>query len=138
MIKVITPERSTDPHGSGAWQASRGNRKHNGIDYACMPNSVVLSATIGMVTKIGFPYSPQDEKKKHFRYIEVTTPLGYSIRYFYIKPIVNLGEQISVGDPLGVVQDIGTAYGGITPHIHVGVKKDSKYINPELYFKEFG
>lgn len=135
MIKTITPQRTSDKHGSGAWQASRGSRRHNGIDYAVWPGSVVLSATIGMVTKIGWPYSPEDPDKGHLRYVEVTTPLGDQVRYFYIEPCVGLGDHVSVDQPLGVAQDLTKVYNGITPHIHIGVKRDGKYINPEEFFK---
>lgn len=136
MIKVITPQRTSDRHGSGAWQASRGNRRHNGVDYAVYPGSVVLSATVGIVTKIGRPYYDAiNTEKNYFRYVEVTTPLGYRIRYFYVEPCVGVDDHISVDQPLGVAQDLTKVYTGITPHVHIGVKKDGKYINPEVYFK---
>lgn len=136
MIKTIAPERTTDSHGSGAWQASRGSRKHNGTDCAVYSGSIVLSATVGMVTKIGRPYyDAEDTSKNHFRYVQVTTPLGYEIRYFYIEPCVGLGDHISLDQPLGVAQDLTKVYNGITPHVHIGVKKDGKYIDPGVYFK---
>lgn len=136
MIKTIAPQRTTDSHGSGAWRAPRAYGYHRGIDYAVLPEAIVLSATVGMVTKIGRPYyDAEDTRKNHFRYIEVTTPLGYQVRYFYIEPCVELGDHISVDQPLGVAQDISKVYNGITPHIHIGVKIDGKYINPETYFK---
>ena len=132
MIKLIAPIRTIDRHGSGAWQAARGYGKHHGIDYAALPDSVVLSSTIGTVTKLGYMYNDD----LSYRYVRVTTPLGYGIRYAYVDPSVKLGDEVSVDQPIGVVQDIGNRYEGITPHIHVDIKKDGEYINPETYFGE--
>jgi len=133
MIKTLTPQRTSDPHGSGAWGAPRSYGAHRGIDYAVLPESTVLSATVGMVTKLGIVYSDDHS----YRYVEVITPLQYRIRYMYIKPLVDLGDHVSVDQPLGVVQDIRQRYEDITPHIHVGVRDpQGKYINPEIYFGE--
>ena len=33
--------RGLDCHGSGAWQAPRGHRKHNGVDVVCEPGDKV-------------------------------------------------------------------------------------------------
>lgn len=137
MIKLIAPPRTSDPHGSGAWQASRGDRKHTGVDMACWPTSTLLSPTTGTVTKIGRPYyNSEDSSKNHFRYVEITTPLEYRIRYMYVEPCVHVGDEVSVDQPLGVSQDLTKVYDGITPHIHVDIKHDGEYVNPETYFKE--
>lgn len=138
MIKLTPPQRNSDLHGSGAWQANRGDRKHNGVDYACWPESTIHSATIGTITKIGRPYyDAEDTSKNHFRYVEITTPLDYRIRYYYIEPCVHVGDQVSVDQPLGVSQDLTKVYEGITPHIHIGVRNPhGDRINPEIYFGE--
>lgn len=137
MIKLTPPQRTNDPHGSGAWQASRGTRKHEGVDYACWPESIVHSGTNGMVTKIGRPYyDAADTSKNHFRYVQVTTQLGYNIRYMYVEPCVHVGDTVSTDQPIGAAQDLTKVYEGITPHIHIGVKYEGKYINPEDYFGE--
>jgi murein DD-endopeptidase MepM/ murein hydrolase activator NlpD len=132
MIKLITPPRTVDRHGSGAWQAARGYGKHHGIDYAALPDSTVLSTTVGTVTKLGYMYNDD----LSYRYVRVVTPLGFTIRYCYVNPTVKVGDEVSVDQPIGVVQDIATRYEGITPHIHVDIMQDGKYINPETYFGE--
>ena len=136
MIKTIAPQRTDDPWGSGAWHASRGDRLHTGVDYACWPGSQVLSGTVGVVSKVGWPYSPEHEKKGHLRYVEIHTPLGYDIRYMYIDPTVKQGDKISKNQVIGIAQDLTKIYPGITPHVHVDVRKLSEYINPEIYFGE--
>ena len=138
MIKITPPQRTTDEHGSGAWHASRIGRLHEGVDVACWPGSVVLSSTVGIVSKIGLPYySETDTSKNHFRYVEVKTPLGYKIRYMYVEPTVTKGDCISVDQALGSAQDLTKVYKDITPHVHIGVKNpQGEYINPETYFGE--
>lgn len=133
MIKLIAPQRTNDVHGSGAWQAPRGYGKHRGIDIACLPDSIILSSTEGVVSKLGYMYNDD----LSYRYVQVTTPDGYKIRYCYVEPDVKVRDTIEVGQPLGVVQDIGRRYKGITPHIHLGVMNlEREYINPEDFFEE--
>lgn len=133
MIKLTAPPRANDKHGSGAWQAPRSYGKHNGIDYATWPDSLVHSSSIGLVTKLGYMYNDD----LSYRYVQITTPLGYVIRYAYVQPLVELGTSVSKDQVLGAVQDIGERYEGITPHIHVSVKDpQGAYVNPEMYFGE--
>ena len=133
MIKITPPQRTTDKHGSGAWGAPRSYGKHNGVDLACLPETIVHSATVGMITKLGYMYADD----LSYRYVELITPLEYKIRYGYVEPCVGLGDHISVDQPIGAAQDIGRRYEGITPHIHLTVKSPSgSYINPATYFGE--
>ena len=131
MIEVITPFRGTDSHGSGAFGASRGSRKHNGVDFAAQPNSGVRSVCAGEVTKLGYPYADD----LGFRYIQITDVDGYDVRYFYVKPLIKEGDHISCDEVIGHVQDLDQRYKGITPHIHFEVKKDGEFVHPEKYLK---
>lgn len=133
MIKTITPQRTNDKYGSGAYQAPRSYGKHNGIDYTVLPASLVLANVCGLVVKLGYMYSDD----LSYRYVRIKTPLGYIVRYAYVEPEVELGAKVCKGDILGSVQDIAARYEGITPHIHVDVKDpQGNYIDPETYFKE--
>ena len=45
-----------------------------------------------------------------------------TVKIFYIQPIRRLiGQAIHQGDPIGIAQDIGKKYDGITPHIHLEI-----------------
>lgn len=136
MIQTIAPERQTDEHGSGAFGAARIGHTHKGIDYACSPGSILLSPVAGVVTRLGWPYSPDDQFKGHFRLVEIKTPLGYLVRCLYVLPCVKAGSEISKGQKLGAIQDLTTVYEGITPHVHIDVKINGMYIDPRVYFKE--
>ena len=133
MITIRPPTRGTDKWGSGAYRASRGDRKHNGIDIACYAGSVILSPHYGTVSKIGYPYDPNDPKKGHLRYVQVTERGGFLCRYFYVLPDVKVGDQIMTGDELGVAQGLSNIYEGITDHIHYEVKLNGVFVNPDEY-----
>lgn len=127
MLKAGLPVRGTDQHGSGAYGAPRGVRTHKGVDYAAWPGSAILSPVPGSITKIGYPYGDD----MSFRYVEVTDALGRQHRFFYLDPIVSIGDTVVVDDELGQVQDLGKRYPGITPHCHYEIKHEGKFLNPE-------
>lgn len=130
-MKTQPPIRKSDSYGSGHYGASRGNRLHRGIDYACYPETKVLSLTDGHISKLGYPYG--DDLK--FRYVQVTDPDGNDLRYFYVSPCVQLGIEIKSGEPLGFTQKLGARYKGITEHFHFEIKKDGSYLNPKEYLE---
>ena len=127
-MKGILPIRGQDAHGSGEWGASRGKRTHKGIDFAAMPNTKITAIKAGIVTKIGYAYSDD----LSWRYVQIEDSEGLEWRYFYIHPMVNIADKIEEGDVIGEVQDLTTRYKGITPHCHLGVKRNGIKINPEL------
>lgn len=132
---ITTFERDYDSYGSGKYGASRdgGRRMHNGIDIGF----AVCAIIGGKVTKIGFPYNPSNELKAHFRYVEVQDEAGLYVRYFYVDPMVGVGDEIKRGDYLGFPQDLTEIYPGITPHIHFEVMDENRNIvDPEKYLEE--
>lgn len=126
MISVICPPRGTDQQGSGHYGAPRGSRKHRGVDYACYPDSVVLSNVKGIVTKLGYPYASD----LSYRYVQITSlESGLSHRYFYVEPSVNIGDSIEIGDAIGASQELH--YPGIVQHVHYEIKdSEGNYIDP--------
>ena len=128
-------ERGSDKFGSGAYLASRGSRKHMGIDFACAKGNKILSLTNGIVSKIGYPYNPRDTKKGHMRYVQVTHE-GVDIRYFYVDPLVKVGTSIRRWEVVGTAQGLLDIYPGITDHIHFEVKVGRTFLNPEEYLKQ--
>ena len=123
--------RGLDCHGSGAWQAPRGHRKHNGVDVVCQPGDKVRSLTDGKVTKYGYPYNPSSEKG-YLRYVEVTDANRARIRYFYVERNFDIviGKTVTRGDILGKAQNIEEIYSGITQHYHLEI---IAYTNPLEY-----
>lgn len=130
MIHAKLLRRGVDSHGSGAFGAPRGSRKHNGIDFAASVGQEILTPVTGIVSKVGYPYGDD----LSFRYVEVTTPKNHKHRVFYISPSVQVGDSVLEGVTcLGLVQDLCKRYPKITNHIHYEIKDGNKYLNPDDY-----
>ena len=132
MILVSPPLRNLDQWGEGHYGASRGSRIHQGIDLACVPGSKVYPHSGGIVTKLGYPYGDD----LTFRYVEITTALGYKERYFYVDPLVAIDAIVHPSTCIGVSQKLGNRYANITEHIHFEIKHGGGYINPSVYLAE--
>lgn len=103
-------QRGTDDWGDGSFGASRGSRKHKGIDYKADPGDEILAPCDGKVTKLGYPYAPKPGDKITYRYVEITDHQGYRHRVFYIEPAVNMARQVNKGVMIGTAQDISGKY----------------------------
>ncbi len=134
--------RGQDCQGSGAYRASRGDRLHNGIDICCSQGDWIESLGSGVVTKIGYPYSPSDAHKGHLRYVQVTDDNGIDVRYFYVKPALNVGEILNKGDRIGTAQGLADIYQGITEHYHfeclMMVNGEKVFLDPGQYIGAIG
>ena len=119
--------RGTDSWGQGHYGASRGDRTHKGIDYVAEVGAEVYPDVSGIVTKIGYPYSDD----LSYKYVQISSG-GYHYRYFYLEPVVLVGQAVSPDTVIGTVQNLDRRYAGITPHVHKEVKDESgNYYNPE-------
>ncbi|RKZ71958.1 MAG: hypothetical protein DRQ48_01860 [Gammaproteobacteria bacterium] len=134
-MQIKPPVRSPDSYGAGYFGASRGSRKHAGVDFACAPGSKILSPISGLVTKLGYPYSDD----LSFRYVEVTAIDNLRYRFFYVDPCVKVGGNVLANESvLGTSQRLGLRYPAdamhafaITEHIHFEIKALSEdYIDP--------
>ena len=130
MIILQAEERGCDEWGCGNYGASRGNRKHKGMDFKAESGQILLSTVVGEVSKLGYPYSDDLD----YRYVQVTDAAGYDIRFFYIDPSIRLGDKVMLLDPLGEVQDLSNRYPEMTNHVHIEIKKGGRFYNPEAYF----
>ena len=122
------PLRKCDDQGCGHFGASRGSRRHSGIDIAVAPGTPINSPVDGVVTKLGWPYG--SPSKSHIRYVEITKG-GYKYRVFYVDPQVGLGDHVSLDTVIGHSQKLGGFYRGITEHVHFEVKNpEGKKVDP--------
>ncbi len=131
-----------DAAGDGHYGASRGSRVHNGVDFATVPGTQILSPVDGVVTKHGYPYGSgyggaSNQETIAYRYIEVTHDHpafgNLKYRFFYMLPIVDVGNAVDVDQSLGLVQDVSLRYPdqGMTPHCHFEVQReDGSYVDP--------
>jgi murein DD-endopeptidase MepM/ murein hydrolase activator NlpD len=62
------------------------------------------------------------------RTVKVRHPNGYETEYLHLSSIaVRAGARVSQGDLVGRVGQTGLATG---PHLHYGLKKNGRYVNP--------
>ena len=134
--------RGSDQWGSGKYYASRGGRHHNGLDIVVKPGQQIRPLTGGKVSKIGFPYDPQDDSKGYLRYIQIMDSNGFELRYFYLAPSVTVTQYVTINSVIGFAEDLTKIYPGITNHYHFEVLtflNDQKvFINPVHYLRAVG
>lgn len=128
---IIPAIRGNDAQGKGYFGAPRGDRIHKGVDFVAKPGEPVRAFMGGQVTKIGFPYAD----KPQFRYVELTRPNGDRLRYFYVSPTVEVGDQIAPGEMLGQCQEL--PYPGITQHFHFECVVRGEHADPIRYLSEY-
>lgn len=113
--------RQCDDFGCGHFGASRGLRKHIGVDILASDGDLVKAIAKGTVTKLGYPYGDD----LSYRYVEVTASDGLKCRYFYVWPSVRLGDSIAIGTVLGTCQDLTRRYAKISNHWHFEILDNS-------------
>lgn len=126
--------RGCDALGCGYFGASRGTRKHGGIDVVVKKGDNVLSPITGKVTRHGFPYAGDTK----YQLIEVVNST-YKVKLMYCEPITPVGTSVVAGQVIAKAQDISEKHGSaMTPHVHVEVYENKngnwQLINPTDLF----
>ena len=119
--------RGHDSQGKGYYGAPRGERTHKGVDFVAVPGEPVRAFIPGVVSKLGYPYADKPE----FRYVELSRANGDRIRYFYVAPTVQMGDQIQAGEMIGTCQQL--PYEGITQHFHFECVVKGEHVDPLRY-----
>ncbi|HXW52599.1 MAG TPA: peptidoglycan DD-metalloendopeptidase family protein [Myxococcota bacterium] len=101
-----------------------GTRKpHNGDDYGAAPGTPFLAVASGSVTDAG--YTPFNGNWVRIRHLN-----GYETEYLHATRLakgVRVGAHVKQGQVIGYVGRTGLATGY---HLHFGMKKNGKYVNP--------
>lgn len=123
--------RKCDPFGCGHFGATRGNRKHKGVDILFEPNEDVLSPIYGVVTRYAYPYANDTTYKG----IEIQNE-RFTVKIFYVLPTIHIGKHINAGDVIGKAQNIAKKYGAtMQNHVHIEVRDyQGNLLNPEKLF----
>lgn len=101
-------------------------RLHSGMDISADVGTSVRAGIDGMVTDEGF-----DEDNGN--YVIVKNNLGVEILYAHLNTIARHGAYaVKKGDVIGTSGNTGKSTG---PHLHMEVKINGRYVNPELYFE---
>lgn len=98
---------------------------HNGVDIGADEGEAVKAGIDGMVIENGF-----DEE--YGNYVILKNDIGVEILYANLAMITRRDVyEVEKGDIIGTSGNTGKSAG---PHLHVEVKINGKYVNPELYF----
>lgn len=121
--------RRLDTWGSGAFGASRGSRKHQGLDLVVDKGGAIRAPSGGEIVREARPY-PNDN-----RYSGVLLRLddGVELKIFYIEGWQR--GRIERGDKIGIAQDLRKKYAKITNHVHVEAFVDGNRVDPSRFFQ---
>ena len=129
---------------------SRTRPNHHGVDLIAPKGRPVYAAASGTVIhaecdRHEYGYNCNRDGKPSDSgcgwYLDIRHAKGIITRYCHLlrKPLVGLGDQVKVGDQLGVVGTSGSSSG---PHLHFEVHRGSREsdtaTNPVKFMKEVG
>lgn len=100
---------------------------HTGIDFSATEGTPVLAGIDGKVIDEGFD-------NEYGNYVIVANDSGVEILYGHLSQIARHGAyEVKRGDIIGKSGNTGISTG---PHLHMEVKINGEYVNPELYLEE--
>ncbi len=97
-------------------------RAHNGIDYGVPVGTPVWAVADGRVTRAGV-YGDAG------RFVEIRHSNGWTSQYAHLSRInVHAGQHVSQKDVVALSGNTGLSTG---PHLHYGLKKDGRPVDPQ-------
>lgn len=128
--------RGCDPKGCGHYGASRGSRKHMGIDLVVERGAPIYSPITGYISRYPYPYA-SDLRFKGVEIIGEKEHKDLKIKIFYCSPTVSINTKITKGQKVAVAQAITDKYGlKMTNHIHVEFYKNNQRVDPTPYINK--
>ncbi|MCI0505104.1 MAG: M23 family metallopeptidase [Gammaproteobacteria bacterium] len=133
--------RGADAFGAGHFNAPRGGRRHDGVDYIATPNQAVAAPMSGKVVRITRPY-PTGIDANVLSGLEIHASDGSSCQIWYISPNTNLvGTLVHAGDKIGTARTLQIRYpprptpsrnaGVMTDHVHVRIHdRNNRPVDP--------
>ena len=116
------PNRISSDYGMRIHPITGEHKKHNGVDLP-IPNGTRLNALAdGVVTKVGY-------ESAGGKYVKVQYPGGYESIYCHLQDsTVSVGQTVKAGQQVALSDNSGGSTG---PHLHLGLKKNGTYIDPD-------
>jgi len=101
---------------------------HKGLDIAGRTGTDILVAADGVVQKV-------DRDRGLGIYVAIDHGFGYRTLYGHLRrrPALKVGQKVSRGEVIGELGDTGRSTG---PHLHYGVFKRRRPVNPRDYFAD--
>ena len=102
---------------------------HNGVDIVASVGTPILSTFDGEVIK-----ASNSDKSGNF--IIILHGKGYESRYAHCdKLLKKVGDKVKKGEMIAKTGQTGATTG---PHLHFGVRKDGKWLDPKILFPNYG
>lgn len=119
--------RNKDTTGNGWYGASRGYRKHEGVDFVVKEGQNIYACDSGRI-RIGNVYKGSTKMKL----VEIKNPT-YKVKQMYVQPILKTGQYVKAGDLIGKAQNVAKYHGSnrMKPHVHISVWKNGLLTDPE-------
>jgi murein DD-endopeptidase MepM/ murein hydrolase activator NlpD len=143
-------EIRNDDDGRGRFGIRRRDKHgniypHPGVDISAPPGAAMASPADGTVeVRDSYKDGSFDNRYKN---VWIKAKDGTEIGLFYVTPhdadgnvVVKTGDQVKVGDPIGIVQDRAAASktGKMKNHVHVEIRdKSKKIIDPTPHIEEW-
>ncbi|KPQ34862.1 MAG: putative metalloendopeptidase [Phormidesmis priestleyi Ana] len=110
----------SNPFGGGGYEV------HEGIDFAGEQGDIIAAAGDGVVTLSG-------HNGGYGITVKIDHGYGYETLYAHMSDMrVQVGDRIKRGQIIGYIGSTGRSSG---PHLHYGIYKDQKAINPRMLLK---
>ncbi len=123
--------KTSSGYGMRVHPISKKKMMHNGVDYVAKLNTNILAIGDGVVRTVDHDFV---EGKGHGRFVIVDHENGYSSLYSQLNAYnVKEGQQVKQGDVIGLLGSSGISTG---PHLHLEIKKDGQFIDPESVIKQ--
>lgn len=109
---------------TGAWQT------HNGVDFAANPGDAVKAIAKGVVTSVG-------EDGLWGICVEIDHGSGIVSKYCGLNTgiVVTVGQELTGGTVIGAVGDTAEMELAEDPHLHLELKQNGSFIDPEAWIK---
>ena len=121
VFPVKTPIRITSGFGVRIHPISKKRKRHKGIDIAKTKGTSVHASGNGVVIRKGYDSG-------YGIYIEIEHSGNFRSFYAHLsKAIVNVGDAVSITQPIAYVGDTGKTTGS---HLHYEVRKNKQFLNP--------
>lgn len=129
-IKKSEIKKMSSGYGMRKHPITKKMKMHNGVDYVAPLNTNILAIGDGVVRKVNHSF---EEGKGHGRFVIVDHANGYSSLYSQLNAYkVKEGQKVKQGDVIGLLGSSGISTG---PHLHLEIKKDGQFIDPESVIK---
>lgn len=121
----------TSRFGQRIHPVTKVKKNHNGIDFVATKDGKtgqvddIMAHTAGTVYAVGFNTSAGN-------YIKIKVADGAIMVYYHLKdkPTLKKGQAVKQGQIIGRIGATGNVTGA---HLHWGIQKDGKWIDPEPY-----